>query len=66
METLEELVQECVQSVQRMAEEPPALGQCKTRYPTLLTVSDRIGTHGLEMTAWRWASPSSPTPSACR
>jgi hypothetical protein len=40
--------------------------RCKSRYPTCLTVWDQIGTHGAEMLAWRRASPSSPTPSACR
>src|ERR1700682_3079751 len=39
---------------------------CKTRYSTCRTVLDQIGAHGLNTVAWRWALPSSPTPSACR
>src|ERR1700730_13952621 len=40
--------------------------KCKTRYSTFRTVLDQIGAHGLNTVTWRWASPSSPTPSACR
>ena len=40
--------------------------RCKTRYSTFRTVLDQIGAHGLNTVTWRWASPSSPTPSACR
>ena len=39
---------------------------CKSWNSICQTVWDQISTHGLKMITWHWASPSSPTPSACR
>jgi IstB-like ATP binding protein len=57
METLEELVQECVQSVQRMAEEPPALGQISLSGSRLIVATN------LPFSQW---SQVAPNPRPCK